>query len=212
MCSPRSLWPRPSRRLGLPWIGPTRAGILVGSAPDTFLGSAAQSARAAIDAGDIGDVNAVVAFAPYNRAERRHPNPEFLFAPGAGPLLDVAPYHISWLIHLLGPVETVAGMSRRSGSSRAITTVDGRHIEIPVTVDTHVTSLLAFASGVVGTFITSFDIWSNRLPSIEIYGSTRNHEPPPPQLVRRRRCVSGCTTITTGGYSPNCFLNSNSTR
>ena len=94
------------------------AGILVGSAPDTFLGSAAQTARAAIDAGEIGDVNAVVAFAPYNRAERRHPNPEFLFAPGAGPLLDVAPYHISWLIHLLGPVETVAGMSRRSGSSR----------------------------------------------------------------------------------------------
>ncbi len=147
------------------------AGIMVGSAPDTFLGSAAQTARAAIDAGEIGEVTAVVAFAPYNRAERRHPNPEFLFALGAGPLLDVAPYHVSWLIHLLGPIEMVAGSARRSGSSRAITTFDGRHIEIPVTVDTHVTSLLAFASGVVGTFIASFDIWSNRLPSIEIYGS-----------------------------------------
>ena len=147
------------------------AGIMVGSAPDTFLGSAAQTARASIDAGDIGEVIAVVAFAPYNRAERRHPNPEFLFASGAGPLLDVAPYHVSWLIHLLGPIEMVAGSSRQSGRSRGITTFDGRHIEIPVTVDTHITSLLVFASGVVGTFIASFDIWSNRLPSIEIYGS-----------------------------------------
>jgi predicted dehydrogenase len=148
-----------------------RAGILVGSAPDTFLGSAAQTARAAIDAGEIGEVIAVAAFAPYNRAERRHPNPEFLFGPGAGPLLDVAPYHVSWLIHLFGPVEMVAGLSRRSGSSRQVTTPDGRAIEIPVTVDTHVTSLLAFVNGVAGTFITSFDIWSNRLPSIEIYGA-----------------------------------------
>ena len=148
-----------------------RAGIMVGSAPDTFLGSAAQAARAAIDAGEIGEVIAAVAFAPYNRAERRHPNPEFLFGPGAGPLLDIAPYHVSWLIHLLGPIEMVAGSSRQSGRTRGITTFDGRHIEIPVTVDTHVTSLLVFASGVVGTFIASFDIWSNRLPSIEIYGS-----------------------------------------
>ena len=161
---------------------------MVGSAPDTFLGSAAQTARAAIDAGEIGEVNAVVAFAPYNRAERRHPNPEFLFAPGAGPLLDIAPYHVSWLIHLLGPIEMVAGIvTAERQHPEAITTFDGRHIEIPVTVDTHVTSLLAFASGVVGTFIASFDIWSNRLPSIEIYGSTRDHESPPPELVRRRR-------------------------
>ncbi|HEX2403444.1 MAG TPA: Gfo/Idh/MocA family oxidoreductase, partial [Acidimicrobiia bacterium] len=109
-----------------------RAGILVGSAPDTFLGSAAQTARAAIDAGEIGEVIAVAAFAPYNRAERRHPKPEFLFGPGAGPLLDVAPYHVSWLIHLLGPVEMVAGLSRRSGLSRRLTTPNGREIEIPV--------------------------------------------------------------------------------
>lgn len=148
-----------------------RSGIRLGSAPDTFLGSAAQTARAALDRGDIGDVVAVVAVAPYNRAERRHPNPAFLFQAGAGPRLDISPYHISWLASLLGPVKRVAGMGRRSRSRRQIQTFDGRIVEIPVAVDTHVTSIIEFASGVIGTFICSFDVWANRLPAIEMYGS-----------------------------------------
>ena len=145
--------------------------IIVGSAPDTYLGSAAQTARAALDRGDIGDVIGVVAFAPYNRAERRHPNPGFLFQSGAGPLLDIPPYHLSWLIHLLGPLGTVSGLSSKSAHVRRIPTADGRAVEVPVEVDTHVTSIMEFASGVVGTFIGSFDVWSHRLPAIEIYGS-----------------------------------------
>jgi len=147
------------------------SGIRVGSAPDTFLGSAAQTARAALDRGDIGDVVAVVAFVPYNRAERRHPNPGFLFQPGAGPLLDIPPYHLSWLIHLLGPVATISGLSRKSAPTRLIPAVDGRALEIPVEVDTHVTSVIEFSSGVIGTFVGSFDVWSHHLPAIEVYGS-----------------------------------------
>ncbi|MGH8915880.1 MAG: Gfo/Idh/MocA family protein, partial [Acidimicrobiia bacterium] len=136
------------------------SGIRVGSAPDTFLGSAAQTARAALDRGDIGEVIAVVAFAPYNRAERRHPNPGFLFQAGAGPLLDIPPYHLSWLIHLLGPVATVSGLSRKSAPVRRIPAADGKALEIPIEVDTHVTSIMEFSSGVVGTFIGSLDVWS----------------------------------------------------
>jgi predicted dehydrogenase len=147
------------------------AGILVGSAPDTFLGSAAQTARQAIDRGDIGNVIAVSAFAPYNRAERRHPNPEFLFQAGAGPLLDIPPYHLTWLVHLLGPVIRVAGLSTRSAPFRQVVGMKGDVVEIPVEVDTHVTAILEFASGGVGTFISSFDVWSHQLPAIEIYGT-----------------------------------------
>ena len=95
-----------------------QGGVVVGSAPDTFLGSAAQTARAVLDRGDIGEVVAAAAFAPYNRAERRHPNPGFLFQAGAGPSLDIAPYHISWLIHLLGPVVAVAGLAAAAQSVR----------------------------------------------------------------------------------------------
>jgi predicted dehydrogenase len=85
-------------------------------------------------------------------------------------LLDIAPYHVSWLVTLLGPVSSVAGLSRRSGPLRKIPTPEGT-IDYPVEVDTHVTSILEFSSGVVGTFVTSFDVWSHRLPAIEIYGS-----------------------------------------
>jgi predicted dehydrogenase len=146
-------------------------GIKVGSAPDTFLGSAAQTARVALDRGDIGEAIAVVAFAPYNRAERRHPNPGFLFQPGAGPLLDIPPYHLSWLVHLLGPISGVSGLSRKSAPLRRIPTSESGMLEVPVEVDTHATAVMEFSSGVVGTFIGSFDVWGNRLPPIEIYGS-----------------------------------------
>jgi predicted dehydrogenase len=147
------------------------AGILLGSAPDTFLGSAAQTARLALDRGDIGDVIAVSVFAPYNRAERRHPNPEFLFQAGAGPLLDIPPYHLTWLVHLLGPVIRVAGLSTRSAPFRQVRSTEGHAMEIPVEVDTHVTAILEFATGSVGTFIGSFDVWNHELPAIEIYGA-----------------------------------------
>jgi predicted dehydrogenase len=113
----------------------------------------------------------VTAFAPCSRAERRHPNPEFLFQRGAGPLLDMPPYHLTWLVHLLGAVERVIGVSKKSAPIRNIRTYDGRSIDVPIEIDTHVTSLLEFRSGVVGTFVASLDIWGNRLPMIEIYGS-----------------------------------------
>lgn len=148
------------------------AGISLGSAPDTFLGSAAQTARLTLDRGDIGDVIAVSCFAPYNRAERRHPNPEFLFQAGAGPLLDIPPYHLTWLVHLLGPVIRVAGLSTRSAPVRQVIGMrGGQVVEIPVEVDTHVTAILEFSAGGVGTFIGSFDVWNHQLPAIEIYGA-----------------------------------------
>jgi predicted dehydrogenase len=68
-------------------------------------------------------------------------------------------------------VARVAGLSRQSAPVRRIATAESGQIEIPVEVDTHVTSILEFSSGVVGTFIGSFDVWSHRLPAIEVYGS-----------------------------------------
>jgi predicted dehydrogenase len=156
------------------------SGIKVGSAPDTFLGSAAQTARQSVDRGDIGAVVAVNIFVPYNRAERRHPNPEFLFQRGAGPLLDIPPYHLTWLVHLLGPIGSVIGLSTKSAPTRRVQMFNGRSTEIPIEVDTHVTAIFEFRSGVIGTFVASFDIWSHRLPAIEIYGSLGSLSVPHP--------------------------------
>ena len=36
---------------------------------------------------------------------------------------------------------------------------------------THVAGVLDFASGPIGTIVTSFDVWSHNTPRLEIYGS-----------------------------------------
>ncbi|HXH34211.1 MAG TPA: Gfo/Idh/MocA family oxidoreductase [Plantibacter sp.] len=148
-----------------------KTGMLLGSAPDTFLGSASQTARAAIDRGDIGEPIGVVAFITHSQAERWHPNPGFLFQPGGGPLLDMGPYYVAGMVNLLGPVARVSGTTRIGASKRAVTAPDRVVDEVSVTTTTHASATLTFASGVVGTLVASFDIWESHLPKIEVYGT-----------------------------------------
>jgi predicted dehydrogenase len=154
--------------------------VRIGAAPDTFLGSGCQTARAAIDRGEIGEPIGCVAFSPYSRAERWHPNPGFLFQPGAGPLLDTGPYFVTALVNLLGPVATVAGKARIGGAPRRVSKLDGTVEEIAVAVPTHAVAVLGFASGAIGTFVSSYDIWDHGLPDIEIYGTEGTLSAPHP--------------------------------
>lgn len=143
---------------------------LLGSAPDTFLGSAGQTARAAIDRGAIGDPIGAVAFVTHSKAELWHPNPTFLFQPGGGPGLDLGPYYITELVNLLGPVRSVAGFSRIGAPIRTVTAPDRQVDSIEVTTPTHAGAVLRMASGVIVTMMLSFDAWDSRLPFIEVYG------------------------------------------
>jgi predicted dehydrogenase len=146
------------------------AGRLLGAAPDTFLGSAVQTARAALDEGLIGEPVGAVAFVTHSRAETWHPDPSFLFQPGGGPALDLGPYYITALVTLLGPVGTVSGATRIGARLRFVTSPDRRVDTIEVTTPTHVSATLRFASGALGTVLMSFDVWDSHLPRIEIYG------------------------------------------
>lgn len=147
------------------------AGVAVGCAPDTFLGPVHQSTRAALDAGEIGDAIAYTSFSTYRRVEERHPNPGFLFQPGGGPILDLGPYYIAAFVNLFGPVATVSGSTRIGVPVRRPRRPDGV-LEIPVSVPTHASATLVHASGVIGTFVASFDMWEPvRLPDLEIYGA-----------------------------------------
>ena len=65
------------------------AGLLVGVAPDTMLGQGVQTARRAIAHGDIGVPMSAQTVMQYPGPDIFHPNPEFLFARGAGPLFDM---------------------------------------------------------------------------------------------------------------------------
>jgi predicted dehydrogenase len=155
-------------------------GRVLGCAPDTILGSAAQTARAAVDSSLIGDPIGAAVFVTHSRAEEWHPDPGFLFRPGGGPLLDMGPYYIAGLVNCLGPVATVAAMTRIGQNPRVVTT-PGRLVDaIDVTVATHASAVLGFASGVIGTVLMSFDIWSQDLPFAEIYGTSGRLRLPDP--------------------------------
>ena len=62
------------------------AGVILGSAPDTVLGTGTQTARKAIDDGLIGKPISATATMVTPGHERWHPNPDFYYVPGGGPL------------------------------------------------------------------------------------------------------------------------------
>ncbi len=99
----------------------TEQGVRVGSAPDTFLGGGQQTCRKLLDDGWIGEPVAAVAFMTGHGPEGWHPNPDFFYQTGGGPLLDMAPYYLTSLINLLGPVQRVAGSARISFAERIAT-------------------------------------------------------------------------------------------
>jgi len=148
-----------------------KKGVLVGCAPDTFLGGGIQTCRKLIDEGQIGEPVATTAFMMSHGPESWHPNPEFYYEVGGGPMFDMGPYYLTALINLLGPVQRVSGSTRISFPERLITSQPFHGKKIKVQTPTHVAGLLNFVSGAVGTIITSFDVWAANLPRIEIYGS-----------------------------------------
>ncbi|MEV0387418.1 Gfo/Idh/MocA family oxidoreductase [Nonomuraea sp. NPDC050643] len=146
------------------------AGVRVGCAPDTVLGTGTQTARVAIDDGLIGRPVAATATMMTPGHERWHPNPDFYYVPGGGPLLDMGPYYITSLVTMLGPVASVIGAAGRTRSKRTIGSGPRQGEEIPVTVDTHVTGVLVHASGALSTLVMSFDAAATQAPRIEVHG------------------------------------------
>ncbi|HJP30170.1 MAG TPA: Gfo/Idh/MocA family oxidoreductase [Candidatus Latescibacteria bacterium] len=167
-------------------------GLRTGSAPDTFLGGGIQTCRKLIDDGWIGEPVAASAFMAGRGPEGWHPNPDFFYKPGGGPMFDMGPYYLTALVSLLGPVRRVTGSARASFPQRVITNPERRTGErIEVETPTHISGVLDFAGGAVGTVVTSFDVWSHNLPRIEIYGSEGSLSVPDPNTfdgpVRLRR-------------------------
>jgi predicted dehydrogenase len=149
----------------------SRAGLALGCAPDTVLGTGVQTARASLSAGDIGTPVAATAFMVTPGHERWHPDPEFYYRPGGGPLLDMGPYYLTALITLLGPVRRVTAMAAVSRPVRTIGSGPHAGTTFPVEVATHVTGVLEHAAGALTTFMMSFDVWAAGLPRIEVYGT-----------------------------------------
>ena len=157
-----------------------RNGLRIGCAPDTFLGPGLQTCRKLLDEGAIGEPVAAVAFMTGRGIEMWHPNPDFFYQPGGGPMFDIGPYYLTALVSLLGPVRRLTGSARISFPERLITSQPLAGTKITVNTPTHVTGILDFVSGPVATVITSFDVWASNLPHIEIYGSSGSLSLPDP--------------------------------
>lgn len=147
-------------------------GLRLGSAPDTILGPGVQTARSIVEAGTIGEVITGLATFMSEGMESWHPNPEFFFKKGGGPVLDMGPYYVAALTNLLGPVIRVQATGRIGKKERLITAPGALHGQ-SFTVDTFtsVNALLSFASGAEIPFLTSWDVGHYDLRPIELHGS-----------------------------------------
>ncbi|BCH59495.1 oxidoreductase [Agrobacterium vitis] len=146
-------------------------GLSVGCAPDTFLGGAHQLARKHIDEGGIGRVTSGTCHVMSPGMEMWHPNPDFFFLPGGGPILDLGPYYIANLINLIGPVKRVGALTSMASDTRTITSEPRNGEVIPVKTPTNIHALLEFVNGATITLSASWDVWCHRHANMELYGT-----------------------------------------
>ena len=155
-------------------------GLKVGCAPDTFLGAGIQTCIKLINDGWIGSPVAATAFMTCHGHESWHPDPEFYYKNGGGPVFDMGPYYLTALVAMLGSVSRITGSCQKSFATRTITSEKKYGNIVDVEVPTHAAGVLDFKCGAVGTLIMSFDIWSANLPRIEVYGSLGSLSIPDP--------------------------------
>ena len=169
-------------------------GLLLGAAPDTFLGAAGRRARRTMDGGAIGRPVAGTAFMMGRGMEHWHPNPQFYYQPGGGPVFDMGPYYLTMLVNLLGPVARVMAMAGRGHDERRIT-AEGpfKDTTFPVGTPTTLLSLLAFRSGALVTFGASWDVFRHSNHPIELHGTEGSLRLPDPDTF------GGTVSLSEGG-------------
>ena len=148
-----------------------KMGLLLGGAPDTFMGAGIQTARKIIDAGLIGDIVGADCAMICHGHETWHPDPEFYYKRGGGPMLDMGPYYVTALCNLLGEAKTVVGITKKSFDTRLITSKPHFGEVIDVDVDTHLAGCIEFSSGAIVQIITTFDVHYSGQAKFEIYGT-----------------------------------------
>ncbi len=168
--------------------------LRVGSAPDTFLGASHQLARKAIDDGKIGKVVSGTCHFMGPGMEMWHPNPDFFFNPGGGPMLDMGPYYISNLVNLIGPVKRVAALAGTGRKERVINSQpnnprNGEKLKVKTPTTYH--ALLEFANGACITVGLSWDVWAHKHQNMEIYGQTGAMFVPDPNFFGGDVMVAG---------------------
>jgi predicted dehydrogenase len=147
------------------------AGVLVGCAPDTFLGAGIQTVKAAIEAGAIGTPALAQVRMLGTPPESWHPSPAFLYADLAGPLLDLGPYGVATAVELVGPIRRVTALAARPRTTGRIASGPRAGTEFPIVEPTRVAAVLEHDGGVLTTLAASFDLDAAARHGIEVSGS-----------------------------------------
>jgi len=184
--------------------------LRIGSAPDTFLGGAHQHARHLIDLGAIGKVNSGTAHVMSHGMEHWHPNPDFFYKPGAGPILDIGPYYVTNLIQLIGPVKQVTAISSTPSAERTITSKERYREKVKVETPTTIHAILEFHSGAIITLGTSWDVFHHGHHNMELYGEEGTLYVPDPNFFGGTlRMTKGETPVENIEDFPHPFLIAN---
>ena len=147
------------------------AGVLVGAAPDTFLGPGLETMRDALQRGVIGEPAVADVHLLAGPPEAWHPSPAFLYADLAGPLLDLGPYGVTAAVALLGPVLRVCALATRPRSEGRIASGPRAGSAFPIAEPTRVGAIMEHSTGVVSTLTTSFDAAGAARHGVVVYGS-----------------------------------------
>lgn len=147
-------------------------GCYLGAAPDTFLGTALQTARTTLDSGVIGAVTGC-SVSLNRRMEHFYEFLDFTRQKGGGMGADIGPYYLTALLFLLGPVRAVCGMTATTHPVRV-----NRRIGAPgfgqtyiVENDNQFAAVLQFSTGILGTIYLNGDSIFPEVPHFAIYGT-----------------------------------------
>lgn len=158
-------------------------GLKMGCAPDTWLGAGGRLARELVDGGKVGRILSGSCILMSHGMEHWHPDPEFFFKPGGGPVLDIGPYYLAALVNLIGPIHSVQARSS-VGFAERIVTSEGPRMGHAIKVETPTTimAILHFESGADILFTMSWDVWKHGHPPIELYGTEGSMRVPDPNF------------------------------
>ncbi|MBE1878381.1 Gfo/Idh/MocA family protein [Myceligenerans pegani] len=180
------------------------AGLRVACAPDTVLGNGIQTALRAIARGDIGQPLTATTMFHVPGPDVWHPNPDFFFAPGGGPVLDMGPYYLTTLVHVFGSAARAQAVASTSRTSRTVGSGPRAGETFAVLVPTHHAAIIEFDGGASAQSTFSFQHALPRYGLVEINGTEGTIVLPDPNgfdgdSVLWRHGVDGPTTIPAAG-------------
>lgn len=157
-------------------------GLRVGIAPDTVLGQGVQSALRAIRSGVIGQPIAAYTAMMTLGPDKWHPNPDFFFQPGAGPVLDMGPYYLTTLVNVFGSAARASAFGLASTPTRRVVEGPRAGEEFPVLIPTHVNANLEFVDGGTSSSVFSWESSLVRMGVVEITGTEGTLSIPDPNM------------------------------